>query len=121
MTSPGIRIQQLLDEQQITQRKLAADLNLNPNTVNGYIHNRRSPDWITAVRIAEYLGTNIDYLLGRTPVKCYPELALSEEEGRLLGNYRAMSEDHRQILIALSTVLLTQSKHSVLPEKGSNV
>lgn len=115
MIYPGTRIQQLLDEKQITQRKLASDLNLNPNTVNGYIHNRRSPDCITVVQIAEYLGTNVDYLLGHTSIKHYPELELSEEEGRLLGNYRAMNEDYRQILLSLSTVLLTKSQHSTLP------
>ena len=48
----GARIQQLLDEQGIPQYKLAADLHLNPSTVNGYIRGRRLPDCLTLSEIA---------------------------------------------------------------------
>ena len=37
----GTRIQKLLTEQGISQCRLAHDLHLNPNTINGYIKNRR--------------------------------------------------------------------------------
>lgn len=103
----GSRVQQLLEEKGITQRKLAADLHLNPNTVNGYIQNRRMPDSATAARIALYLDTNMDYLFGNTNIKSFPELALTEEECILLGNCRALNSEHREILMAMSTMLLT--------------
>lgn len=105
----GTRIQQLLTEQGITQRKLAADLHLNPNTVNGYIKNRRCPDCITLSQIARYLGTNVDYLLGNTPVKVYPELSLNREEELLLNHYRSMDQEFKYILLELSAALYARN------------
>lgn len=101
----GTRIQNLLNERGITQRQLAADLHLNPNTVNGYIKCRRFPDCITLSRIAGYLGTNVDYLLGNTPVKVYPHLSLTKEEILILNNYRSMDKDGKHMLEELSSAL----------------
>lgn len=106
---PGLRIQKLLDEQGVTQRELAFALHLNPNTVNGYIRNRRLPDCETVSRIADYLGTNTDYLLGNTNLRAYPELALNEQEGLLLSRYRIMPTEHKQILEDIAGTLLKNS------------
>lgn len=111
----GTRIQELMTEKGITQRKLAADLHLNPNTVNGYIQNRRMPDCDTIVKIAIYLDTNIDYLLGITNLKHFPELSLSREECILLDNYRSMSIEHREILTAFSATLQNYSQAHSTP------
>lgn len=110
----GTRMQKLLKEQGITQRRLAVDLHLNPNTVNGYIKNRRFPDCITLSQIAHYLGTNVDYLLGNTDIQAYPELALSKPETLLLNQYRCMDEGHQHMLEELSAALYmkTQSAES---------
>lgn len=105
----GTRIQKLLTEQGITQRKLAADLHLNPNTVNGYIKNRRFPDCITLSQIARYLGTNVDYLLGNTGIKVYPDLSLNEKEELILNHYRSMDEEQKHILEELSAALYARS------------
>lgn len=105
----GTRIQKLLTEQGITQRKLAADLHLNPNTVNGYIKNRRFPDCITLSKIARYLGTNIDYLLGSTDVKVYPDLSLNEKEQLILNYYRSMGAEQKHMLEELSAALYAHS------------
>lgn len=105
----GARIQQLLTEQGITQRKMAADLHLNPNTVNGYIKNRRYPDCITLSQIARYLGTNVDYLLGNTTIKVYPELSLSEKEELLINNYRSMDDEWKHLLEELSFALYARN------------
>ena len=62
----GMRIRKVLQEKHITQRELAAALYLTPSTVNGYIQARRLPDCETLARIAIYLDTSADYLLGIT-------------------------------------------------------
>lgn len=101
----GSRIQALLTEQGITQRKLAADLHLSPNTINGYIKNRRSPDCATLSKIAHYLGTNVDYLLGNTNIKIYPALLLTEQETLILNNYRSMDKEGQHMLEEISCAL----------------
>lgn len=105
----GTRIQALLTEQGITQRKMAADLNINPNTLNGYIKSRRFPDCVILSQIAGYLGTNVDYLLGNTSIKVYPELLLSEEELLILNNYRSMDASKQRMLEELSIALYGRS------------
>lgn len=105
----GTRIQTLLSEQGIPQCRLAYDLHLNPNTINGYIKNRRLPDCFTLSKIAQYLGTNVDYLLGNTNVKVYPHLLLSEKEVQLLNHYRSMNQEQQHILEELSAALYTHS------------
>lgn len=101
----GTRIQILLEEKELTQRKLAADLHLNPNTVNGYIKNRRCPDCETLTKIAAYLDTTVDYLLGSSNFKRRFHLPVTEDEGLLLGNYRALNERDKRVLAELSTSL----------------
>lgn len=106
----GLRIQALLDEQGISQRRLSTDLNLSPNTVNGYIRNRRVPDCITLAQIADYLGTNIDYLLGNTDIRVYPDHSLSSDEHLLLNYYRSLDAAHRDMLLELSVALYVKQQ-----------
>lgn len=101
----GTRIQKLLTERGITQRRLAADLHLNPNTINGYIKNRRFPDCITLSQIAHYLGTNVDYLLGNTDFVVHPELSLSKRETLLISQYRCMDMDYQHMIEELTAAL----------------
>lgn len=108
----GARIQQLLNEQGITQYKLATDLHLNPSTVNGYIRGRRLPDCLTLSEIARYLGTNVDYLLGNSSLKVYPQLSLNDQEIFLLNNYRSMPSGQKHILEELSYALLLCDEHN---------
>lgn len=105
----GVRILELMKERGITQRRLAADLHLNPNTVNGYLKSHRFPDCVTLSEIARYLGTNIDYLMGNTSVKVYPALSLTEDETLLLNNYRSMDEERKQMLKEMSSALYARN------------
>ena len=94
----GARIQELLTEKGISQRRLAADLFLHPNTVNGYIRNRRSPDFETANKIAEYLGTSLDDLLGNRNFHLHSDFMLNEKEDRLIQNYRLLDNHNQSVL-----------------------
>lgn len=109
----GSRMQQLLKEKGITQRELADALHLNPNTINGYIRGRRFPDCATLSQIAAFFDTTVDYLLGNTNLRAYPERSLSVEEGLLLSNYRTMDEERQRLLLEMSVSLYA---HSHIPQ-----
>lgn len=108
----GERIQSLLDEKGISQRELAASLHMHPNTLNGYIRNRRCPDCETVAKIASFLGTTSDYLLGNTQTCVPPTPRFSSGEGLLLSNYRSLDESGKHLLEEISIVLCSNMHRS---------
>ena len=53
---------------QLTQVKVANDLKLSRQVYNFYENGKRNPDMQTLIKIADYYGVSIDYLLVRTNV-----------------------------------------------------
>ncbi len=60
------RLKKLRKMKKISQLKLAMDLNMNQNTISRYENLEREADYNTMIRLANYFGVSIDYLLGRT-------------------------------------------------------
>ena len=58
-----IRIKELREKKNITQLKLAVDLNLNQNTLSSYETGEREPSYVVLIKIADYFNVSIDYLL----------------------------------------------------------
>ncbi len=67
----GDRIKELRVKHGLTQRDIAALLDVSPSTVGMYEQNRREPDANTLVKISEHFDVSTDYLLG-TPEKNEP-------------------------------------------------
>ena len=101
----GERIQELLDEKGISQRELATKLHMHPNTLNGYIRNRRYPDCETIALIASLLETSSDYLLGNTSTRVSFPSKFSPGEGLLHSNYRSLDAKGKHLLEAISVSL----------------
>ena len=59
------RLKKLRKERNISQLKLALDLNMNQNTISRYENLEREADYKTLIRIADYFSVSLDYLLGR--------------------------------------------------------
>ena len=60
------RLQKLRKMRNISQLKLALDLNMNQNSISRYETGEREADYATLIAIADYFGVSVDYLLGRT-------------------------------------------------------
>ena len=63
------RLKKLRKERNISQLKLALDLNLNQNAISRYENLEREADYQTLIKFADYFQVSIDYLLGRTDKK----------------------------------------------------
>ena len=63
------RLKKLRKERNISQLKLSIDLNMNQNTISRYENMEREADYETLVKIADYFGVSLDYLLGRSDKK----------------------------------------------------
>ena len=62
----NFRLKQLRKERNISQLKLALDLNMSQNTISRYENMEREADYKTLIKIADYFNISLDYLLGRT-------------------------------------------------------
>lgn len=61
-----MRLRELRKQKGISQIKLALDLNTNQNTISRYETGEREPGLNELIKIADYFGVSIDYLLLRT-------------------------------------------------------
>ena len=60
------QLKKLRKERNISQLKLALDLNMNQNSISRYETGEREADYKTLIAFADYFNVSIDYLLGRT-------------------------------------------------------
>ena len=63
------RLKKLRKERNISQLKLAIDLNMNQNSISRYENLEREADYETLIKFADYFDVSIDYLVGRTDKK----------------------------------------------------
>lgn len=61
-----MRLKELRKMRGISQLKLALDLNMNQNSISRYESGAREADYATLIKIADYFGVSLDYLLERT-------------------------------------------------------
>lgn len=61
-----MRLKELRQAKNISQLKLAMDLNMNQNSISRYETGVREADYKTLIAFADYFNVSIDYLLERT-------------------------------------------------------
>ena len=66
------RLKTLRKERNVSQLKLALDLNMNQNSISRYETGEREADYETLIQFADYFDVSLDYLLGRTDKRDAP-------------------------------------------------
>ena len=61
-----MKLKYLREKKNISQLKLAMDLNMNQNSISRYENGQRQADYDTLIAFADYFDVSIDYLLERT-------------------------------------------------------
>ena len=61
-----MKLKELRKKRNITQLKLAMDLNMNQNTISRYETGQREAGYSDLIKIADYFEVSLDYLLERT-------------------------------------------------------
>lgn len=105
----GERLLKLIEEKEISQKQLSADLEITYTTFNGYINNKREPDFHTLKRIATYLESSTDYLLGLTNHPQITKEKLTKTEAELVVIYRQLPEEYQKLLFEQSKLMLRQT------------
>ncbi|MBR0350025.1 MAG: helix-turn-helix transcriptional regulator [Clostridia bacterium] len=61
-----MKLKELRKSRNISQLKLAMELNMNQNTISRYETGEREAGYAELIAIADYFNVSIDYLLERT-------------------------------------------------------
>ena len=93
------KLQELLDEHQLTQKEAAQRLNISPNTLNGYVRGNREPDLNMLTKIADLFEVSADYLLDHHPSHSFCTADYDYYIRLLLKEARVMSDDQLKLLI----------------------
>ena len=64
------RLTQCRTERGLTQNEVAIFCDITEKAYQNYERNRREPKLSILVRIADFYGVSLDYLVGRTDQKC---------------------------------------------------
>lgn len=88
----------LIDSRGLTYARLAEEAGLTPATISRYMAGDRTPDLFCAMKIADYFGISLDWLLGRGGGR-YDELP--EQLRATAEAYAAASVDDRYVVDAV--------------------
>lgn len=90
----GDKLLALLEEKNISQKEFAQTLNIATTTLNGYIKNKRQPDFELVKRIAFILNVSTDYLLDYRR----NGFELSAKELSLISKMRKLSSEQQDMI-----------------------
>lgn len=109
----GEILRELLEDNDITQKQLAQDLNLAPTTIGNYIRCFREPDFAILKLFATYFNVTTDYLLDfqAGPTKDHGEDAL-------LRLYRSLPQEQKALFLDGGKLLLRYALKEQVAQGG---
>ncbi len=97
----GNKLRMLIEENELTQKEFAKQLNIAPSTIGSYVQNKREPDFEILKTIAAYFKVSTDYLLDFDSNQ-----NISNKESELLRVFRSLNDKQQEIFIEQGKVLL---------------
>ena len=97
----GDILRELLYNNNITQKQLAADLNIGATTIGNYIRGLREPDFEILKLLAAYFNVTTDYLLD-----FQSGTAKDHGEDELLYIYRLLPADIKELFLEQGKLLV---------------
>ncbi len=103
------RIKELRKKRNITQIRLSIAAEVSQETISAYESDKAEPKMEKLIKIADFLNTTTDYLLGRTnndaPLSEIMNNIVDDQLTELLNNYARLNKLQRQDLIWYSNVV----------------
>lgn len=100
----GETLKKLLEQHNISQKKLAMDLFITPSTLGNYIQNTREPDYGTLIKLADYFHVTTDFLLGHIM-----DEHLTCEEMLLINTFRALTDEQKEFYLEQGKIFINQN------------
>lgn len=105
----GEKLNNILEDMDISQKSFAASLNIAPSTLNGYIKDRRQPDFETLKSIAFVLNVSVDFLLDYKS----DNIELTINELSLIAKIRKMDNSQKEIIYDLVNIIDKKTKKNI--------
>lgn len=90
------RLKHLRKERNLLQKDIADFLNVSKSAYGYYEQGRNEPDIRTILKLADLYQVSTDYLLCKVDIE---RESLSDKESELLGLYRCLSQDEKNIIL----------------------
>lgn len=116
-----MRLKQIRKERGIKQTTLCAALGIAQSTLSSWENSIYEPDQNTTLKLADYFGVTVDYLLGRdepslTPTPARSDNVITEERLRALGidtdKLENLSDEQLSVIRTTLSALLDSFKKS---------
>lgn len=92
------RLRELMDSRGLSMKSLAEQVNTTPATVSRYLSSDRKPDLAYIVKLAEFFGVSIGWMLGLEEDRYAP---LPKEHQELINLYSMATPDDRMVVKAV--------------------
>lgn len=111
-----MRIKELRKEKNISQSKLAEEINLSNGAIGNYEQGLREPDISTLIALADYFGVSIDYLVEHSPAGS-SDNPFTADELELISEYRKLDSSDQarlfKIVKALGSAALEEKNREI--------
>ena len=102
------RIRDLIEDRDMTQRKIAKVLGITESTMSGYLTGKvRLPAWLVQA-CAEYFQVSTDYLYGLTNDP-QQKIDLSPAARALVLSFRTLTRDQRELIVRSVAIMREQN------------
>ena len=105
-------LKDIRDKRKITQLRLSTAIDVSQETISAYESGKSMPSAETLVRIADFLNTSTDYLLGRInndgSLRQIMNEKVDEELEELINNYARLNSMQKKDLIWYSEALINK-------------
>jgi len=98
-------LRELIEDNDLTQKRLAEELGIPASTMGGYVQGTSEPDFATLLQIADYFDVTTDFLLDRRTKQ-----VTSHEESRVLHMMAQMSDYEKDLYVEEGRAILTVGK-----------
>lgn len=102
-------IKKLRIKRNITQSALAEVINVKQETISAYESNKAQPSCDALIKIADYLNTSTDYLLGRieddSPLSGYNIKSLNPKTYKMINNFLMLKDNEKDEVLWYSEAI----------------
>ncbi len=103
------RIRELREKRNVTQVRLGTELEVSQETISAYENGKAEPRLDKLIKIANFLNTSTDYLLGRiddeSSLVDLSNNVVDEQLNELINNYARLNNLQRKDLIWYSGII----------------